>query len=809
MAWGFRNPYGLAFDSSKNTSRLWITSAGADERGSRPIANDSDKIYSIDTSNRSNIGKFYGWPDFFGNAEPVTNHKFQSSKSNQSLQFLMAVHPPVQKPSALVNNSAEISQISFSNNTDFGFKDMAFISEFGNIGNSTDHNSGNNPPVSIYNNSNNTKIKNTAAFSSTNQSLILNNNKNFGNASISNTDKIKGQKIIIFDPKSKRYFDFLSLKNPDPSFRPLDAKFSPDGNTLYITSFGKTELRNTIPNKGFQLPSPTPWVYKYTGVLWKVTKLYSNSQPDTKAVQNKIHLSKELNVTINSGVPPNSLQNYLKIPPGYRMEPILWNLNLPGSFAFDDKGNAYFASTGITYGKVSTTPAIYKISKNGTVSLLADRPLHGILSDIEFDKNNGLLYVAHRDIISTVNVTSGVVKDLVVGLPMPAYVTHPLGQLAISPDGRIFFSVGGLSNTAVPDISDWGIGWIRDMPFMHEIPGANITLTGQNFTSDNFLTTAPNDKATTGGMMPFGTPSYKGEKIKGETLCTSCILSIKPDGSDLRLHAWGIRNAYGMTFDEKGRLFLFSNGADDKGIRRVTNDPDVAFTLDPDKKNITFFGWPDFYGSLGEPVTKHEFNESPFQNYTLEPLIQNPPSVTHPLLSLGMSVAVTQSAYSSNDKFGYKGKIFVGEFGTIAPITHTFHSSLEGDVGGVMGKVIGQKIAIVDPQNRTVNDFITLSSPASSFRPVGLQFTPDGSALYLASIEKEVVRKVTPMGGELPTSSDYPYLQTGTIWKIIKVSNNFTKSSSSSSSGGNEPIISSSIDAPYSGNNSTDIFMDK
>ena len=101
---------------------------------------------------------------------------------------------------------------------------------------------------------------------------------------------------------------------------------------------------------------------------------------------------------------------------------------------------------------------------------------------------------------------------------MPAYVTHPLGQLAISPtNGRIFFSVGGLSNTAVPDISDWEIGWLRDMPFMHEVPGTNITLTGQNFTSDNFLTMEPKDKATTGGMMPFGTPSFKGQKIKGET----------------------------------------------------------------------------------------------------------------------------------------------------------------------------------------------------------------------------------------------------------------------------------------------------
>ena len=49
---------------------------GADERGSRPIANDTEKIYIIDISNSSQLGKFCGWPDFFGNAEPVTDPKF-------------------------------------------------------------------------------------------------------------------------------------------------------------------------------------------------------------------------------------------------------------------------------------------------------------------------------------------------------------------------------------------------------------------------------------------------------------------------------------------------------------------------------------------------------------------------------------------------------------------------------------------------------------------------------------------------------------------------------------------------------------
>ena len=89
-----------------------------------------------------------------------------------------------------------------------------------------------------------------------------------------------------------------------------------------------------------------------------------------------------------------------------------------------------------------------------------------------------------------------------------------------------------------------------------------------------------------------------------------------------------------------------------------------------------------------------------------------------------------------------------------------------------MGKIIEQKIAIIDPQNDTVKDFISLNNPVSSFRPVGLGFTPDGSILYISSIEKELIRKMTPEGGILPSTADYPFLKTGTIWKIIKIHDN-------------------------------------
>jgi hypothetical protein len=60
VGWGFRSAYGIAFLPNDPT-KLLVTVNGADERGSRPIANDTEKIYSIDIalSNSSQLGKFY------------------------------------------------------------------------------------------------------------------------------------------------------------------------------------------------------------------------------------------------------------------------------------------------------------------------------------------------------------------------------------------------------------------------------------------------------------------------------------------------------------------------------------------------------------------------------------------------------------------------------------------------------------------------------------------------------------------------------------------------------------------------------
>jgi hypothetical protein len=51
---------------------------------------------------------------------------------------------------------------------------------------------------------------------------------------------------------------------------------------------------------------------------------------------------------INLGEPP-STKNF-KISKGYNIEPVLWNLSLPRSIAFDGTGNIYIAELGYAYG---------------------------------------------------------------------------------------------------------------------------------------------------------------------------------------------------------------------------------------------------------------------------------------------------------------------------------------------------------------------------------------------------------------------------------------------------------------------------
>src|SRR5215213_1649055 len=73
VAWGLRNPFGLAFSPA---GKLFVTENGYDERGSRPVWGSGDVLWEI------HQGVWYGWPDYSA-GKPIWNDgEFKSPKSD-------------------------------------------------------------------------------------------------------------------------------------------------------------------------------------------------------------------------------------------------------------------------------------------------------------------------------------------------------------------------------------------------------------------------------------------------------------------------------------------------------------------------------------------------------------------------------------------------------------------------------------------------------------------------------------------------------------------------------------------------------
>lgn len=75
VAWGFRNPVGLARTAD---GALYVAAQGADIRGTRPVADDADAIYRLEP------GAWYGWPEFGGDLTRFTDPKFHVAAADSA-----------------------------------------------------------------------------------------------------------------------------------------------------------------------------------------------------------------------------------------------------------------------------------------------------------------------------------------------------------------------------------------------------------------------------------------------------------------------------------------------------------------------------------------------------------------------------------------------------------------------------------------------------------------------------------------------------------------------------------------------------
>jgi hypothetical protein len=215
VAWGLRNPFGLAFSSD---GKLFVTDNGFDDRGSRPVWGTGDVLWEIKQ------GAWYGWPDFSAGIPISDNKEFKGSSRPMPKALLQSYPNKPPQPAAVLGVHSSSNGFDFSTGNSFGFQGQAFIAQFGDMA----------PgagkvirPVGF-------KIVRVNVADGIIRDFAANKGKRNGPASWLNEGGLE---------------------------RPVAARFDPPGKALYVVDFGimKTTEQGPQPQTG-------------TGVIWKITK---------------------------------------------------------------------------------------------------------------------------------------------------------------------------------------------------------------------------------------------------------------------------------------------------------------------------------------------------------------------------------------------------------------------------------------------------------------------------------------------------------------------------------------------------------
>ncbi|WP_437278572.1 hypothetical protein WME90_46430 [Sorangium sp. So ce375] len=253
----------------------------------------------------------------------------------------------------------------------------------------------------------------------------------------------------------------------------------------------------------------------------------------------------------------------------------------------------------------------------------------------------------------------------------------------------------------------------------------------------------------------------KGQVVKGQLECNSAVWRSRPDGSELELLAWGIRNPFGLAFGEDGHLYATDNDFEEKGERAIGEDPDRIWRIKNARvppgevKEPEWFGYPDLCGD-GLPAW-HELHR-PNRGKAAEPFLKDPPPWAGPAAFLfPPHTALGKLTVSRSDAFGFRGHAFVCQFGTYAPLNTNREAAL--------GR--GFQVVRCDIAAGTGEPFLRNRAPGPASgtpgsggieRPVDCVFSPDGKSLY-----------VLDFGNNTATRSYVvAYAHTGVIWRVTR-----------------------------------------
>jgi glucose/arabinose dehydrogenase len=422
----------------------------------------------------------------------------------------------------------------------------------------------------------------------------------------------------------------------------------------------------------------------------------------------------------------------ISLPEGYKVEALATDLSVPTTAIFDGP-DLLVAESGTS--KVAK-PRVLRIKPDGEVKVEAQEGLQEPVTGLLLI--NKKLYISHRTKVSVLE--NGQLKDIVTDLP--AKGDHQNNNIALGPDGKIYLGQGTTTNSGVVGEDNYLFGWLDKYPEIHEVPCQDITLVGQNFESKDPLKN--NEKNLTGAYHKFGEQAFPGEVIKGNPKCGGSIIRFNPDGSNLELVAWGLRNPFGLKFDPTGQLWATFHGADVRGSRPIFNDLDYLVKVE----GGDWYGWPEYFN--GTPVTDEKFHDP--TKPKPEFLWQKHPQISLPYLTFSTHSATNGLAISPGGSFGFPNQIFIAEFGTFTPVT-----------SGLNVTPAGFRVVRVNLETKQTEDFAKNILPGPAYlnqsgglnRPSDIVFGPD-QAMYIVDWG---AAKISDKGLELTP-------QTGVIWRV-------------------------------------------
>lgn len=438
------------------------------------------------------------------------------------------------------------------------------------------------------------------------------------------------------------------------------------------------------------------------------------------------------------------------LPDGYVAEIVVTGLSAPVMTTFGEDGAAYVVESG---HKVDDPPAVKRVDLDtGAVTTYlefgqADRVETGAVTGAVW--HAGSLYVTNTDKVVRIGPRGGL-RTIVDKLPGRG--DHQVNHPAVGPDGKIYFGVGSVTNAGVVGSDNAAYGWLKDNRGAHDIPARDIVLAGRNHDDRDVLGDLKRH-VRTGAFVPFGTETTPGQVIRGNVKASGAILRCAPDGSDLEVVAWGLRNPYGLAFIDDGRLLATEHGMDNRSARHIVGDYDDLYVIDTQAPG-QWFGWPDFASGVRLDDPRWGAGGQGREPVLAEFPDPHPPP---PVVSFAPHAAANGIGIAPDGAFGFAGQAFIALFGDLAPITTPR-----------LATPVGFKVVRVDLERREIVDFAVnrIQGPASKLphdgfeRPSHVAFGPDG-AMYVTDF------------GEIDIAPERAGIRvqagSGSLWRIRRV----------------------------------------